>query len=227
MQTMNSDFTIIEDGEPMEPGEYAYLWINGCCPLHQWCSGARPVDQEIVEYVETRIVEPVRRGSQRWTEQDLENVEALLRYLKSHLGVSAEEQDGSFLDGDMQTVTYSEVRDAQQEPFPFSVVGNDAVAVVQALSLGIDAHLEACFVEARGDRCTSHRVAQIATLNDQPVGMPMCGQKPRRLSLVLSPTSLPVLLRRLFEHDFGGDEEIEYAARSLGQSILDCIRQSV
>lgn len=218
--------TIIEDGEPMGPAEYAYLWINGCCPLHQWCSGARAVDQEVVDYVETRIVEPVRRATQRWTEQDLANVEALLGYLKANLGTTAEEPDGPFLDGDLQAVTYNEVREAQSEPFPFSVVGDDAVAVVQALSLGIDAHLEACFVEARGDRCTSHHVAQIATLDHQPVGMPLCGQKPRRLSLVLSPTSLPVLLRRLFEHDFG-DEDIEDAARSLGQSMLDCIRQSV
>lgn len=218
--------TIIEDGEPMDPAEYAYLWISGCCPLHQWCSGARPVDQEVVDYVESRIVEPVRRGTQRWTEQDLANVEALLGYLKAHLGATAEEQDGLFQDGDLQAVTYSEVRDAQQEPFSLSVVGNDAVAVVQALALGIDAHLEACFVEARGDRCTSHRVAQIATLDDQAVGMPLCGQKPRRLSLVLSPTSLPVLLRRLFEHEFGGDEDLHDAAQSFAQSILDCIRQS-
>jgi hypothetical protein len=224
---MTSDFTIIEDGEPMSPADYAYLWINGCCPLHQWCSGARPVDEEVVDYVETHIVEPVRRNTAHWTKQDLANVEALHRYLQAQLGTTAEATDGSFQDSDLQTVTYGEVRQAHPAPFPFSLVGNDAGAVAQVLAVGIDAHLEACFVEARGDRCTSHQVAQIATLNDQPVGMPLCGQHPRRLSLTLSSESLPVLLRRLFEHDFGGDEDLQDAAQSLAQSILDCVRQSV
>jgi hypothetical protein len=188
-------------------------------------SGARPVDQEVVDYVEARIVEPIRRGSPQWTDQDLANVEALLRYLRTHLGTTAEDKDGSFHDSDLQTVTYGEVREAQPDPFSFSVVGDDAVAVAQVLAQGIDAHWEACFVEARGDRCTSHRVAQIATLNDQPVGMPLCGRNPRRLSLILSPMRLPVLLRRLFEHNFGGDKCMQDAARSFGRSILDCIRQ--
>jgi len=224
-----SNFTIIEDGEPMAPAEYAYLWIDGCCPLHQWCSGARPVDQGVVDYAETYVVEVVRKDVQgdgnHWSDQDLANVEALLRYLNANLGRTAEEKDGSFEDNDLQTVTYKEVREAHPEPFPFTAVGEDAAAVAQVVAMGIDSHLEACFVETRGDRCLSHPVVQIATLNDQSVGMPNCGFRPRRLSLVFSPESLPVLLRRLFEHDFGGDEDLQDAARSFAQSILDCIRQ--
>jgi hypothetical protein len=137
-------------------------------------SGARPVDQEVVDYVEARIVEPIRRGSPQWTDQDLANVEALLRYLRTHLGTTAEDKDGSFHDSDLQTVTYGEVREAQPDPFSFSVVGDDAVAVAQVLAQGIDAHWEACLVEARGGSlhvppCDADRHAERSACGDGAV----------------------------------------------------------
>lgn len=72
--------------------------------------------------------------------------------------------------------------EAATEPYTMSLVGDDAEAVIAAVNEGIDSHLEACFVPDRGDRF-SH--------------------SGRRLECVVSPQSLPVLVRRLLE---AGDE---------------------
>ena len=85
---MPNDYKFVGDDEGMTPAEYGYLWIQDCCLMHQWCSGARPVDQEVVDYCES-LVSDVRenvRGKDQskydWTEEDLKNLNTLLRYLK-------------------------------------------------------------------------------------------------------------------------------------------------
>ena len=226
---MSDDYTIIVDGETMTPAEYGYLWIKDCCLIHQWCSGARPVDQEVVDYCES-LVEDVRKNVKGegqpdydWNEQDLQNIETLLRYLKANLGTKAEEKDGSFLASDLGTITYSQVQEANPDPYEMELRGDDATVLAQAILVGIDSHLEACFVEERGDQCFSQQVAHIATLNDQKVIAPYCCHRPNFLKLVVSAKSLPVLLRRLFELEYGGDTDLQDEARCLAQDILGSI----
>ena len=226
---MPDDYTIVVDGEPMTPAEYGYLWIKDCCLMHQWCSGARPVDQGVVDYV-AALVEDVRRdvhgdseSQYDWDEQDLQNLETLLRYLKANLGTTAEERDGSFRNSNLVTITYSRVLEANSSLFPMEMRGDSTAALAQAILVGIDSHLEACFVEERGDRCLLHKVAHIATLNDEKVIAPCCGTHPNALSVVVSAKSLPVLLRRLFELEYGGDTDLQDEARCLAEDILDTI----
>jgi hypothetical protein len=98
----------------------------------------------------------------------------------------------SFKNANLCTITYKQVQDAMNgEPFTMSLVGNEIVT--RLVNQGIDGHLEACFVPERGDSYTRDGF---------------------RLNCKISPESLPVLLRRLFED---GDET------SLGESILETL----
>ena len=101
------------------------------------------------------------------------------------------------------TVTYETVRTAMDgEPFTMSLTDTDEIqAVIEAVNQGIDAHLEACYCPERGDRYAGgeRRAGKLV----------LC----RTLDCVVSPESLPVLLRRLFELE---DE----AGSSLASDIL-------
>ncbi len=149
---MPDDFTFVGEAADMSPAEYGYLWIQDCCLMHQWCSGARPVDQEVVDYCETLVSdvrENVRSKGQSeydWTEQDLHNLGTLLRYLNANLGTTAKEKDGSFQTSNLETITYSQVPEAQPEPYKMAMRGEAAAVLAQAILLGIDSHLEACFI---------------------------------------------------------------------------------
>ena len=87
------------------------------------------------------------------------------------------------------TVTYETVRFAMSgEPFTMSLTDSDEVmAVIQAVNEGIDAYLEACYCPSRGDQFEGgkRRAGKFV----------LC----RTLECVVSPESLPVLLRRLCE----------------------------
>jgi hypothetical protein len=74
------------------------------------------------------------------------------------------------------------IEDAWLKPYSMSLVGEDKAACIAAVNQGIDAYLQACFIPERGDsyRDTGYR-----------------------LECVVSPESLPVLVRRLME---SGDE---------------------
>lgn len=103
------------------------------------------------------------------------------------------------------TVTYKAVRKAMGgESYTMSLTDSDEIrAVVEAVNQGIDSHLEACFCPDRGDRFEGgKRKAGKLTL---------C----HTLECCVSPESLPVLLRRLFELDTDND-----AAMSLAGDIL-------
>ena len=92
------------------------------------------------------------------------------------------------------TVTYKAVRRAMVgQPYTMSLTDTDEIrAVVDAVNQGIDSHLEACFCPQRGDRFEGgKRTAGRFTL---------C----YTLECVVSPESLPVLLRRLSEGDDAG-----------------------
>ena len=92
------------------------------------------------------------------------------------------------------SVTYKAVRKAMGgEPYTMSLTGTDEIrAVIDAVNQGIDSHLEACFCPQLGDNYVGgKRKAGRLTL---------C----HTLECVVSPESLPVLLRRLCEGDDAG-----------------------
>ena len=108
------------------------------------------------------------------------------------------------------SVDYETVRQAMaNEPFTMSLTDSDEIkAVIAAVNEGIDAHLEACYCPDRGDRYEGgKRRAGKLTL---------C----RTLECVVSPESLPVLLRRLCESDLGGDPEVQAEGNRLASDIL-------
>ena len=115
-----------------------------------------------------------------------------------------------FTNGNLCAVTYEAVRKAMDgHPFTMSVTGDDEIrAVVQAVNQGIDGHLEACFCPDRGDRYGNgqRKAGKLVLCNS--------------LDCVVSPESLPVLLRRLCESEFGGDTDLQSAATSLADDIL-------
>ena len=105
-------------------------------------------------------------------------------------------------------VTYKAVRRAMgRQPYTMSLTDTTEIrAVVEAVNQGIDAHLEACFCPDRGDRYEG---------GERKAGkLVLC----RSLDCTVSPESLPVLLRRLFELDTTDD--VVDAAMSLGGDIL-------
>jgi hypothetical protein len=105
-------------------------------------------------------------------------------------------------------VTYKAVREAMGgEPYTMSLTDTDEIgAVIEAVNIGIDSHLQACYCPGLGDRYEGgKRKAGKLTL---------C----HTLECRVSPESLPVLLRRLFELDT--DEHVADAAMSLGDDIL-------
>ena len=109
---------------------------------------------------------------------------------------------------DSGTVTYKAVRRAMDgEPYTMSLTDtNEIKAVIAAVNQGIDSHLEACYCPERGDSFEGgKRTAGKLTL---------C----HTLECCVSPESLPVLLRRLYELDT--DEDVADAAMSLASDIL-------
>jgi hypothetical protein len=116
-----------------------------------------------------------------------------------------------FENSNLCTVTYKAVRHAMGgEPFTMSLVETDeSHAVIEAVNQGIDGHLEACFCPERGDHYDGgkRRAGKLV----------LC----RTLECCISPESLPVLLRRLFELE--STEEAMEAASSLASDILMCL----
>jgi len=102
-----------------------------------------------------------------------------------------------------RTITYDAICAAMNgQPFSMSLTDQDEIkAIVAAVNEGIDAHLEACYCPDRGDRYDggTRKAGQLV----------LC----QTLECSISPESLPVLLRRLFEL---GDE----AGNRLASDIL-------
>ena len=99
----------------------------------------------------------------------------------------------SFQNGNLCTITYDAVRTAMKgQPYRMGLTSEDARVLMKAVNQGIDSHLEACYCRGRGDsyEWDGHRL--------------LC---------VVSPESLPVLVRRLFEDD-------DDAACCLAEDIL-------
>lgn len=83
------------------------------------------------------------------------------------------------------------------DPYPMGLVGEAAQVVEKVVNIGIDSHLEACF-DKDIDNYTWER-------DKNPL-------KTSRLNCEVSPKSLVVLLRRLYEE---GSEEAEMLRRDI------------
>jgi len=205
-----------EETHNFEPSEYGYLWIRDCCLMHQWCSGAREIDDEVIEYAESLandVREDMKKDDPNWGQQDLDNLETLVRYLKDHQGQLAEESEKSFVDPrDGTTITYnhliatnkrlSERREDKDQRFFLDLVGPyDIPIFLNAVNRGIDGHLEACFVQHRGDEWIDQETKVIANLNGHDVSTIKDCDDQDRIQVKLSPISMCTLLRRLTEVD--------------------------
>jgi hypothetical protein len=97
---------------------------------------------------------------------------------------------------DGQTILYDTVRDAMKEQhYTMELVGAAAEAVEQAVNHGIDSHLEGCFMPILGDNFE---------WKTKEIGKRGAVTK---LHCKVSKGSLPVLLRRLYETEWGLREE--------------------
>ena len=92
-----------------------------------------------------------------------------------------------------------------KQGYPMSLADEDRQIVIAAVNQGIDSHLEACFVPDRGDRFTMRTPPGTRGKISGP-----------RLECMLSPESLPVLVRRLME---SGDDQAESLASSICQTL--------
>ncbi len=107
-------------------------------------------------------------------------------------------------------VTYHAVRKAMAgETYTMSLTDtNEIRAVVDAVNIGIDSHLEACFCRERGDRYEGgKRTAGKHVL---------C----RTLECVVSVESLPILLRRLSELRSDDEGVVDAAMRLTGDILM-------
>jgi hypothetical protein len=102
-------------------------------------------------------------------------------------------------------IAYDAVRDAMTEQhYPMELVGDDAKAVEAAVNIGIDPHLEGCFMPVLGDNFE---------WKTKPIGKKVTTTK---LHCKVSKGSLPVLLRRLYETE----GELREEACRLADDIL-------
>ena len=98
--------------------------------------------------------------------------------------------DKSFRNANGCVISYEDVIKAcEGELFKVKLSPDEGKIVEKAVNIGIDAHLEACFVPDRGD------LFEWQHLKGGRV----------RLFCVVSPESLPVLIRRLFDKDDTSD----------------------
>lgn len=106
------------------------------------------------------------------------------------------------------TLTYKAVRKAMGgESYTMSLTDTTEIkAVIAAANQGIDAHLEACYCPDRGDSYEGGERRAGKFL--------LC----HTLECAVSPESMPVLLRRLFELDT--DCDVAEAGMSLAGDIL-------
>ena len=111
-----------------------------------------------------------------------------------------------------EEIAYAKIIAARDgKPLTLSATGDDAKAIVAAVNICIDSHLEACYSPDRGDSY----VVGSRLLGD---GRVFC----KSLECSISPESLPVLLRRLFEAA-EADTDAGDNAGSLAESMLACI----
>ena len=110
------------------------------------------------------------------------------------------------------TTTSEEILAAAKEygPYPMTMAGDEAKLIEMLVNQGIDSHLEACFMPSRGDSY-DWKTEQVTDWLTNT-----------KLHCIVSPESMPVLLRRLHEHEENEGEFAE-AAMSLRCAILETL----
>ena len=100
--------------------------------------------------------------------------------------------------------------------YPMSLVGEDVQSIMNAVNVGIDAHLTACNCPDRGDSYEAGDRSITATSDTKYWKTGDKLQLAQTLECNVSAESLPVLLRRL-------DESDDEAASSLRSGILSTL----
>lgn len=100
--------------------------------------------------------------------------------------------------------------------YPMSLVGEDVQAIINAVNVGIDAHLTACFCPDRGDSYEAGDRSITATSDTKYWKTGDKLQLAQTLECRVSVESLPVLLRRL-------DDSESESASSLRSAILSTL----
>ena len=124
------------------------------------------------------------------------------------------------------TITYDAIILAcDGKHYEMSLVGRDADVLQTATNMGIDSRLQACHCRERGDeyyRSERPFVAKETTNHWRKGDRVVYSQT---LECIVSPESLPVLIRRLFDDMewFGKDDDAD-VGNSLASSILESLR---
>lgn len=121
-------------------------------------------------------------------------------------------------------ITYAAIRKAMKgEPFEMSMTGREVEVLIKVVNIGIDSRLQAC--NGPNDSYEGGERSFIAT-EDGPRWKK--GDKvvhTRTLECSISPESLPVLLRRLYEDTeyTGEDDDDNDVGSLLANDILTCL----
>lgn len=201
----------ITDGEEREVSVAEYLGFWGGDPVYDK-PPLKPGDGYVFynyemsgnnfDYLKLKLLPALKRqllcGMTDHDKQQFETIKAFVEQkiadMEAGRPVPAVFKEGETFKNEMLvTITYDQVRQAMKgEPFKMRLRGVEFDAFAKAVNQGIDSHLQACFVEERGDRFTKGK------------------------SIIISVESLPVLLRRLYEAD---DETSNNLAAGIMQTL--------
>jgi len=206
--------------EGSTPEEYAALWgsvPDGVC-LYNFGSESWERTPENL----TRLIGEIdaRRSyvdSERYAGDDRDLDAESLGKLRAHVSGLIERKESAppsnyLTDINCKRIPYADIVAARKgKPFPMSLVGQERQWVIHAANQGIDSHLESCNCPNRGDSYTP--------------SVRLCNGIPHTSTLEcsVSPESLLVLLRRLFELADEQDEDTDDRADVLAQDILDIV----
>ena len=70
--------------------DYAYQWICGHCEMHQWCSGGKGIDSDVIAYCKRLIREQTTLFPGPDDQENKEGLIELLQYLIHNEGAPAE-----------------------------------------------------------------------------------------------------------------------------------------
>ncbi len=124
------------------------------------------------------------------------------------------------------TITYEAIILAcGGEHYEMSLVGRDADVVQKAINMGIDSRLQACHCRERGDKYYRSERSFLATEDGLRWKKGDRVVYAQTLECSVSPESLCVLIRRLFDdmECLGQDEDDADVGNSLASSILETL----
>jgi hypothetical protein len=171
-------------------------------------------DGDDLKYLETMLIPAVKRQmitenvpvERQMSAEDTKCFQSILEYaeakvtaLKAGLNLSPMVRENeTFRTTEGIVIQYKQIQDCIAEPYEMTLTGEDTAAIQDAISLGIDGRLQACYVPSRGDK---YEWGPHDSCNTT-------------LQIAVSGESMPILLRRLFE----GKRECGY---QLAKDIMD------